>query len=247
MLPEPAGSPALSSSAKTLGRERWGRGAPRQCPVSGRLRADLGSTWPASARLRLQPAPLGTLAAPPGSRGAGWRSPMKTTTEPSRQRGLFAARGAPNFVAAKLAWSWLPRRSLSYDKGFATVHCPPCVLSICLPGPDISSNREKLCHGRSSLERAGWGRISRVLALLLPFTLEPEGSKSQAASAGGLQSADYHADAGRSMTRHTFHDNRPLNTISRISSGSDILLTDPGAPTGRRTTQAATETRVHTK
>ncbi|KAI5948523.1 Ribosomal L1 domain-containing protein 1 [Manis javanica] len=26
------------------------------------------------------------------------------------------------------------RRSLSYDKGFAAVHLPPCALSICLPG-----------------------------------------------------------------------------------------------------------------
>ncbi|XP_053420597.1 uncharacterized protein LOC128567434 [Nycticebus coucang] len=37
-----------------------------------------------------------------GSRGAGWSSPRKTTTEPSRRRRLVAARGAPNFIAAKV-------------------------------------------------------------------------------------------------------------------------------------------------
>lgn len=88
------------------GRAGGGRGARGQCPAGGRLGAGLGSSRPAGARLRLQPAPLGTQAAlPERGTGAGARAGAaggKQQQSPHAGGRLVAARGAPNFIAAKV-------------------------------------------------------------------------------------------------------------------------------------------------
>ncbi|XP_047608945.1 glycine-rich protein 1-like [Phacochoerus africanus] len=88
------------------GRAGGGRGAQRQCPAGGRLGAGLGSSRPAGARLRLQPAPLGTQAAPPErGTGAGAQAGAargKQQQSPHAGGRLVAARGAPNFISAKV-------------------------------------------------------------------------------------------------------------------------------------------------
>lgn len=77
------------------GRAGGGRGARRQCPAGGRLGAGLGSSRPAGARLRLQPAPLGTqAAAPERGTGAGARA--------------GAARGKQQQSLTPAGGSWLP-------------------------------------------------------------------------------------------------------------------------------------------
>lgn len=91
------------------GRAGGGRGARRQCPAGGRLGAGLGSSRPAGARLRLQPAPLGTQAAPPergtraGARAGAARG--KQQQNPHADGRLVAAPGAPNFISAKVRGS----------------------------------------------------------------------------------------------------------------------------------------------
>lgn len=91
------------------GRAGGGRGARRQCPAGGRLGAGLGSSRPAGARLRLQPAPLGAQAAPPerGARGPGrgQEPPEENNNSPHAGGRLVAARGAPNFILAKVRGS----------------------------------------------------------------------------------------------------------------------------------------------
>lgn len=101
------------------GRVGGGRGARRQCPAGGRLGAGLGSSRPAGARLRLQPAPLGTQAAPPErGTGAGARAGAargkQQQSQPSRRRTARGRPGSPKLHLGEStwipAWSRLPGR-----------------------------------------------------------------------------------------------------------------------------------------
>ncbi|XP_053437312.1 uncharacterized protein LOC128579042 [Nycticebus coucang] len=99
-----AGSPGTFPLRQNFGLREVGAGkkagAPRQCPASRRLRADLGSTSPAGARLRLQLAPLGTQAATPKKGrepGRGLEQPQENNNRALTPVAALGQRGSPKF------------------------------------------------------------------------------------------------------------------------------------------------------